>query len=599
MIYDSSSHHYRLWYIELGTGVVREGTSADGQAWTIRDSSDLTPGVAGAYDAYINSIAVVPFSDSLAMYYTCSVDYSALVVARAVSADGTHWIKSPNHPVLGYGAYGSWDSHAVGAAFVLFRNGVFKMWYGADNGSKVQTGLATSTDGVTWTEYAGNPIFTTGPTGSYDEKEAAIVGMDWHDSLAVGVYESITSGGAETFSIATSVDGITWTKYPGNPIYVASPPAWDGYAIGGGALLWTNGRYNYYYSGYSGNYWSIGLAFLGAPGTLLVKPGSVDFGWVRLNTRDTSWVTLSEPGGNDTLHIASIASDDSAFFVPKGSWAIPPHDSLAIPVVYSPGFAKPDSGTITIVAAPPSAQTVRISVRGHGYKMMNSPLIVGIATVPNYYQDVRITWLRSLLDTAGASDPVTQYSIWRLTQGVGAAQSAGRPASLTLPSSVLDNPSWDFIATVPAANLDRYSFVAQILYNYMQTYAWTTFMVAAHTKGLVVYQSAPDSIQYDPPVLTSAGPSGSTGPREIALEQNYPNPFNPTTVIRYGLPQQSSVKLEVYNTLGQRVATLANGEQEAGFHEVRFDGSNLASGIYFYRLQAGSFVKTLKLLLLR
>jgi len=88
-------------------------------------------------------------------------------------------------------------------------------------------------------------------------------------------------------------------------------------------------------------------------------------------------------------------------------------------------------------------------------------------------------------------------------------------------------------------------------------------------------------------------------PTVFALHQNYPNPFNPTTTISYGLPQKSHVSLKVYNTLGQLVATLVNDEQEAGYREVKFDGSDLASGVYFYQLQAGSYVNTKKLLLLR
>ena len=86
---------------------------------------------------------------------------------------------------------------------------------------------------------------------------------------------------------------------------------------------------------------------------------------------------------------------------------------------------------------------------------------------------------------------------------------------------------------------------------------------------------------------------------EYQLFQNYPNPFNPTTTIRYGLPQRAYVTLTVFNTLGQAVATLVQEEQNAGYHDVRFYGSGLASGVYFYRLQAGDFVQAKKFVILR
>jgi hypothetical protein len=100
--------------------------------------------------------------------------------------------------------------------------------------------------------------------------------------------------------------------------------------------------------------------------------------------------------------------------------------------------------------------------------------------------------------------------------------------------------------------------------------------------------------------VTGVGEEWTPGiPQEFRLEQNYPNPFNPSTTIRYGLPVHSHVTLTVFNTLGQQVALLENGEQEAGYHEVKFEGVGFASGVYFYRIQAGTFNEVKKLLLVR
>jgi hypothetical protein len=93
--------------------------------------------------------------------------------------------------------------------------------------------------------------------------------------------------------------------------------------------------------------------------------------------------------------------------------------------------------------------------------------------------------------------------------------------------------------------------------------------------------------------------AGSTTPYTFALEQSYPNPFNPTTTIRYSIPQQVHVVLKVYNVLGKEVLTLVDEMQSGGEKSVRFDASGLASGLYFYRLQAGSFADIKRALLLK
>ena len=90
-----------------------------------------------------------------------------------------------------------------------------------------------------------------------------------------------------------------------------------------------------------------------------------------------------------------------------------------------------------------------------------------------------------------------------------------------------------------------------------------------------------------------------TIPVEYRLKQNYPNPFNPATTIEFSLPKSGNVTLKVFNVLGKEVATLINGQVESGKHKVNFDASNLNSGVYFYRIDAGNFIDTKKMILLK
>ena len=83
------------------------------------------------------------------------------------------------------------------------------------------------------------------------------------------------------------------------------------------------------------------------------------------------------------------------------------------------------------------------------------------------------------------------------------------------------------------------------------------------------------------------------------MEQNYPNPFNPTTVIRYTLPEASVVTLKVFDVLGREVSTLVHGRQTAGNYNIPFDARALPTGVYFYRLTAGGFSDTKKLMLVK
>jgi subtilisin family serine protease len=120
------------------------------------------------------------------------------------------------------------------------------------------------------------------------------------------------------------------------------------------------------------------------------------------------------------------------------------------------------------------------------------------------------------------------------------------------------------------------------------------FNVDIATDGQAYWQ---DNLVFD--FVTGLGPINDNVPLTFRLNQNYPNPFNPVTVISWQLAISSRVKLSLYNIAGQEVAVLVDTEQKAGYHQLEFDASGLASGIYLYRLKSGDFVQSRKMLLLR
>jgi hypothetical protein len=115
------------------------------------------------------------------------------------------------------------------------------------------------------------------------------------------------------------------------------------------------------------------------------------------------------------------------------------------------------------------------------------------------------------------------------------------------------------------------------------------FLVDNTNSGILPPLGVPTDVNDDPLLL----------PLDLILHQNYPNPFNPLTTIRFDLPMRSEVSLSVYNILGQKVATVIDRPLQAGKHEIEYDASNLASGVYFYRLKTGESAQTKKMLLVK
>jgi len=126
----------------------------------------------------------------------------------------------------------------------------------------------------------------------------------------------------------------------------------------------------------------------------------------------------------------------------------------------------------------------------------------------------------------------------------------------------------------------------------------TLYHRAYASNGSVATAGPAASVMFSRGVVTNIDENGHI-PQNFSLNQNYPNPFNPTTQISFTLPEAGLTTLEVYNMLGQRVATLVNNDMSAGTHSVNFNAEALSSGVYIYRLTAGNTSLTRKMMLVK
>jgi photosystem II stability/assembly factor-like uncharacterized protein len=118
------------------------------------------------------------------------------------------------------------------------------------------------------------------------------------------------------------------------------------------------------------------------------------------------------------------------------------------------------------------------------------------------------------------------------------------------------------------------------------------YLFAGTTNGFVCYRPISE-------MTTEVENQSNEIPSQFTLEQNYPNPFNPSTKIRYSVPQSSNVMIKVFDILGNEIETLFNGEKPVGTYEITWNAESLPSGIYFYKLQAGSFIETKKMIYIK
>ena len=214
----------------------------------------LRVGPAGGFDdKSIDCETIGWFNDRYMMWYIGTSFAFSCEMGVATSPDGTTWTKYEGNPILRPGSPGAWDEALLICQSVVYDEleQRYKMWYvGCNMAGAFGIGYATSLDGFHWTKYAGNPVLTVSQGWEYSDMEGQTVLKTpdgykmWYGSYSIETEEC-------KIGYAWSPDGVHWTKYPGNPVFTPNPGQWDGYSIDTPDVHYVDGVYHMWYKGWN------------------------------------------------------------------------------------------------------------------------------------------------------------------------------------------------------------------------------------------------------------------------------------------------------------------------------------------------------------
>lgn len=259
VLFDGTTYH--MWYVSSDSWIgLGYATSTNGVNWTKHVTNPVFEvGPEGIWENATPTVSSIVLIDNTFHMWYGIWDETNCFIGYATSPDGITWTKHDSNPVFEPGPEGAWDDEGVLQSKVIYKDGIYYMWYTGWDGTTDRMGYATSSDGVNWTKYAGNPVLDIGPIDSWDAKgisSSSVVFNGtyyemWYeggDSLQVGTPGWVWSNGT---GYATSSDGITWTKFEQNPLDYRGLccEAWDAFIAFQPKVIFDGNKYQIWYSG--------------------------------------------------------------------------------------------------------------------------------------------------------------------------------------------------------------------------------------------------------------------------------------------------------------------------------------------------------------
>lgn len=240
---------YRMWYAGSSSATntgMGYATSIDGLTWAVHPSNPVLTSTPSTWDdSDFDDFSVVSTGSEYLLWYTSNSQFG---LAR--SPDGITWTKELTNPVMVPTA-GSFDATAVFSPNVRWDGTTYEMWYtGLDASGIWKTGYATSPDGITWTKSAVNPVLGAGAGGAWDAGGAAVPKVILDGAFYRMWFTGVSAAGKPSgIGYASSTDGINWTKYTGNPVIgLGAGSSWDDDEIWGGHVIKDGATYKMWYA---------------------------------------------------------------------------------------------------------------------------------------------------------------------------------------------------------------------------------------------------------------------------------------------------------------------------------------------------------------